>query len=106
MPFNKKDEIHSWHLFTIEINTSRFKTSRDYLISEITRNGIGLSVHFIPLHRHPYWKEFCNLSDEQFPVATDKYLRTMSLPIYPSMTDDEITRVITVISNVFSDNLL
>jgi len=105
MPFEHTKEIHSWHLFTIEIINDRLKASRDSLISEITKKGIGLSVHFIPLHRHPYWKKFCNISDEQYPIATDKYLRTMSLPIYPSMTDEDVTRVIDVITTVFEENL-
>lgn len=105
MPFEHTKEIHSWHLFTIEIINDRLEASRDHLISEITKKGIGLSVHFIPLHRHPYWKNFCNISDEQYPIATDKYLRTMSLPIYPSMTDEDVTRVIDVITTVFEKNL-
>jgi len=56
--------------------------------------GIGTSVHFIPLHIQPYWRDKYNYKENDFPVALDVFSRAVSLPIYPKMTDEDVTRVI------------
>lgn len=99
LPFFDKNETHSWHLFTVELPIN-FHLSRDIVIEKITALGIGLSVHFIPLHRQPYWKNLSSLTDDDFPIATSKFLRTFSLPIYPSMTESDIQRVIDAVVQI------
>ena len=66
--------------------------------------GIGTSVHFIPLHRHPYWRDTYGLRDSDFPVATDIYVRTLSLPIYPVMTSEQIQRVVDAVRQICHDH--
>ena len=61
---------------------------------------INCSVHYIPLHMHPYWKEALELSDNMFPVATDAYRRAVSLPLYSKMTEAEQDRVISTVRNL------
>ena len=84
-------ESHAWHLFPLRVAGGR--DVRDRCIEELAGARIGTSVHFIPLHMHPYWRERYQLRDEDFPLATAAFGEEISLPIYPSMTDAQIDRV-------------
>lgn len=105
LPHFEPQDVHSWHLFTIELVTEKLAIDRDVFIKAMVDSGIGVSVHFIPLHRHPYWQASCCLKDSDFPVATDKYLRTLSLPIYPRMTDAQVHRVIETVRSICDKHL-
>jgi dTDP-4-amino-4,6-dideoxygalactose transaminase len=70
------------------------KLNRDELIQKLSDRGIGTSVHYIPLHRHPYWRDTYNLKPQQYPVADAAYQAMLSLPLYTKMTDADQTRVI------------
>jgi dTDP-4-amino-4,6-dideoxygalactose transaminase len=87
---------HSWHLYVVRL-TAASRIGRDALIDMLSENGIGTSVHYIPLHRHPYWKQRYQLRAEQFPEADAAYRCMVSLPLYTRMTDDDQTRVIRVL---------
>lgn len=100
LPYYEPQDVHSWHLFTMELVIERLSIDRDAFISAMVDAGIGVSVHFIPLHRHPYWQEYCHLKDSDFPVATNKYLRTLSLPIYPRMTDRQVQHVVETVTYI------
>jgi dTDP-4-amino-4,6-dideoxygalactose transaminase len=83
------------HLYPLRLNpklTSRI--SRDDCIAKLKDLGIGVSVHFIPLHTMPYYKKCYNLKADDFPQAEDAYKRVISLPIWPGMTDEQVDRVI------------
>jgi dTDP-4-amino-4,6-dideoxygalactose transaminase len=85
-------DLHAWHLYPLRVSGGR--AVRDALIEELAAAHIGTSVHFIPLHRHPYWRERYALRDEDFPVATELFSQEVSLPIYPAMSRTQIERVI------------
>jgi perosamine synthetase len=87
-PFVKKDRETSWHLYVIKIN------NRDDVIERLKEEGIGCSVHFIPIHKHPYYKDRYGYRNEDYPIANTVFERSLSLPIYPDMTDEEISYVI------------
>ena len=84
---------HAWHLYVIRLNDDA-PVSREEFIGEMAAAGIGTSVHFIPLHLHPYWRETYGLRPEQFPNATRAFKQVVSLPIYPRMTEADQERVI------------
>ncbi|WP_019143169.1 DegT/DnrJ/EryC1/StrS family aminotransferase [Noviherbaspirillum massiliense] len=84
---------HAWHLYVVRL-TDDAPISRDELIEQLSRRGIGTSVHYIPLHRHPYWRDRYALRPEKFPEADAAYHRMLSLPLYTKMTDEDQTRVI------------
>ena len=67
---------------------------RDEFIEELRQSGIGCSVHWRPLHLHPYYRETFGWQPEHFPVATAVWERLVSLPIFPGMREDELTHVI------------
>jgi len=92
--------VHAWHLYILQLDINQTNISRDAFIEKMAILGIGTSVHFIPLHLHPYWKKKYNLSQDDFPVATNCYHRTVSLPIYSKMNDDEVEQVISAVKSI------
>lgn len=85
-------DVHAWHLYVLRL--TEHALSRDDFIAGMGRAGVGCSVHFIPLHRQPYWREQGGLQDQMFPRASRAYERVVSLPIYSKMSDDEVSHVI------------
>lgn len=100
-PLAAKGDIHSWHLYVIRL-TDASPLNRDALIEHLFKQGIGCSVHYIPLHLQPYWRDQYHLSPEMFPVSQDIYTRTLTLPLYTKMTDAEVERVIDVVRGALS----
>jgi dTDP-4-amino-4,6-dideoxygalactose transaminase len=92
-PKPKDGDIHSWHLYVIRLDDSA-KISRNTFIEQMAAKGIGCSVHYIPLHLHPYWRDTYRLKPEDFPQALSTYERAVSLPIYTKMTEVDQERVI------------
>jgi dTDP-4-amino-4,6-dideoxygalactose transaminase len=93
----RPDDVHSWHLYVLQLELESLSIDRARFIELMAELGIGCSVHFIPLHLQPYWRDRYRLSAESFPIATDVYSRAVSLPIYTRMTDDDVARVITAV---------
>jgi dTDP-4-amino-4,6-dideoxygalactose transaminase len=96
-----ESDRHAWHLFVIQIDSDA-PVDRDAFIQGMFERRIGTSVHFIPLHRHPYWKDRYNLVPEQFPVAEAVFQRCVSLPIFSAMTDEDVERVIAGVRDLLS----
>ncbi len=94
-------EMHSRHLYVIRLDDDA-PLSRDAFIEEMARAGIGTSVHFIPLHLHPYWRDTYGLQPEQFPNATRVYRQAVSLPIYSRMTEADQDCVIRAVCKLLS----
>ncbi len=92
-PGPQAGDIHSWHLYVIRL-TDNARISRDGFIEKMFDLGIGCSVHFIPLHLHPYWRDTYELRQENFPHSQTLYDRSVSLPLYTKMTKSDQTRVI------------
>ncbi len=93
-------DLHSWHLYVVRL-TDEASINRDQLIDSLFADGIGVSVHYIPLHLHPYWKERYDLKPEQFPHSQKAYERMVTLPLYTRMTDDDVERVIKAVRKAF-----
>ncbi|MFZ5984786.1 MAG: DegT/DnrJ/EryC1/StrS family aminotransferase [Acidobacteriota bacterium] len=92
-------ESHAWHLYVIRL-LPEAPLGRDAFIQEMARRGIGTSVHFIPLHRHPYWRDTYGLGPERFPNAEAAFQGAVSLPIYTRMTDEDVGRVIAAVRGI------
>lgn len=90
---------HAWHLYPIRLNND-VKITRDEFIINMSEFNIGCSVHFIPLHRQPVWRDGYNLSPEQFPNAESAYQRIASIPLYTKMTETDQDRVIAAVKQV------
>ncbi len=93
---------HAWHLYVIQLELERLSIDRREFIEALRQRQIGASVHFIPLHLHPYYRRAFGYQPEDFANATAVYPRIVSLPIYPNMSDDDIDDVITAVRNIVS----
>jgi len=99
------DESHAWHLYVIQLDLPKLRIDRDCCIELLAERGIGTSVHFIPLHLHPYWRERYDYRPDDFPVSLHAYRRAISLPIHTRLTDDDVERVIATVRAVLLDHL-
>jgi len=88
------DTQHAWHLYAIKVNPDVLTLSRDRVIEELKQRGIGTSVHFIPLHTHPYYQQNLGYRTGQYPNAERHFEGAISLPLFPGMTTDDMDRVI------------
>ncbi|MFH0727001.1 MAG: DegT/DnrJ/EryC1/StrS family aminotransferase, partial [Pseudomonadota bacterium] len=95
-------DTHSWHLYVIQLALEKLKINRDEFIENMAKKGIGTSVHFIPLHLHPYWRDRYEFKPDDFPVALDCFQRAVSLPIYSKMTDGEVARVVEAVKEILN----
>ena len=93
---------HSWHLYVIRLNLQQLQIDRNKFIDELRRKGIGTSVHFIPLHIHPYYRETYGYQPDDFPVTYETYKRIISLPIYAKMSDGDVERVVEAVKDVIT----
>jgi dTDP-4-amino-4,6-dideoxygalactose transaminase len=96
-------EDHAWHLYVIRIAPGELTIDRDRFIEELTARGIGVSVHFIPLHRHTYYRERYRYRDQDLPVASAAFEQIVSLPIYPKMDEEAVARVIDAVRDVAAE---
>ena len=92
-PKAPSSDVHAWHLYVLRFR-GEMKISRDRFIELMVEKGIGCSVHFIPLHLHPYWRDTYNLKPQDFPNALAVYERAVSLPLYTKMTEKDQKRVV------------
>jgi len=99
-PVALPDREHAWHLYVIEVEPSHVRLSRNAFIESLRERGVGTSVHFIPLHLHPYYRDTYGYTPSDFPNAFAAYERMVSLPIYPAMTAADIDQVISTVREV------
>jgi perosamine synthetase len=88
------DEVHAWHLYPLRLNLDRVRPTRAETIDRLAEAGIGTSVHFIPLHLHPYYRRTYDYAPADLPVAAREYEREISMPIYPDLTDGDVDYVV------------
>ena len=91
----------SWHLFSIEIEES-FSKNRDQVMDELSILGVQTSLHYIPLHHFSFWKSSLDLAMHEFPNAEKRFTSTISLPIFPNMSELEIQYVIESVIKIFA----
>ncbi len=105
LPELQPDRIHSWHLHVIRLKLDRLKIDRAQFITELQKLGVGTSVHWMPLHMHPYYRKTYGYQPEDLPVAAGLYPEIVSLPLYPDMTEEEVRYVCDSIKKVIGENL-
>ena len=85
---------HSWHLYILRLDPLRLAVERGHFIELLTEAGVGTSVHFIPIHLHPFYQQALGVKPGDFPVTERAFSRMLSLPLYPRMSDDDVGYVI------------
>jgi dTDP-4-amino-4,6-dideoxygalactose transaminase len=97
LPARSAANQHAWHLYMLRVDNARLTGGRDVFIEELRRRNIGASVHFIPLHLHPYYRDTYHYAPNDFPVAHREFLREVSLPIYSRMSERDVDDVIAAV---------
>ena len=100
IPAEQSQSQHAWHLYMLRLNLEQLRFDRAQFFTELKRRNIGASVHFIPLHVHPYYRETYGYRPEDLPVAYREYQREISLPIYSKMSDGDVQDVIEAVTEV------
>ena len=91
---------HAWHLYALRLNLDQLTIDRARFIEQLRARNIGASVHFIPVHLQPYYRDRYHLRPEDFPIATREYSRLVSLPLHPGLTDDDVDDVVEAVSEI------
>jgi len=89
--------IHAYHLYVVRLDPGRLTKSRLEIFSALRNQGIGVNVHYIPVHYHPFYKKTFRLSQGLCPAAEDAYERILTLPLFPEMTEEDVERVCRII---------
>jgi len=97
LPTARAGDDHAWHLYAVQIDPQQSRFDRDALVRVLLQLNIGVSVHFIPLHTQPYYRERYGYQPEDYPRAWAAAQRVLSLPIYPRMTDADVEDVIAAV---------
>ncbi len=95
---------HAWHLYVIQLELDRLQISRNEFITQLQQAGVGCSVHFIPLHLHPYYRDMFGYRPTDLPVSNMVFQRALSLPLYSKMTEADVNRVIEVVRTLVKEN--
>jgi dTDP-4-amino-4,6-dideoxygalactose transaminase len=99
LPPDNADARHAWHLYVLRLNLAKSGIDRAGMMEELRARGVGASVHFIPIPLHPFYKRELQLRDRCLR-ALEEYPRMLSLPLYPSMSDEQVSRVINVVRQI------
>lgn len=100
IPAERSEVEHAWHLYVLRLNLEQIGMARNQFIEELRIRNVASSVHFIPIHLHPYYRDKYSYSPEAFPVAYREYQRMISLPLYPRMSDHDVDDVIEAVCDI------
>jgi dTDP-4-amino-4,6-dideoxygalactose transaminase len=103
-PVERPEVESAWHLYVLRLNLSALRIGRDHFIEQLTARNIGTSVHFIPIYRHPFYRDFYGLQPTMFPVTESNYRRMLSLPLHPGLSDQDVADVIEAVRDVVRGN--
>lgn len=100
IPVEQEYARHAWHLYIIKLNLDKLTLDRARFIEELKEEKIGTSVHFIPVHFQPYYRETYGYKPGDFPLAEATFERIISLPLYPKMSAQDVEDVIEAVARV------
>ena len=100
VPAIRQDVLPAWHLYPIRLNLEALAAGRAEIFRALRAENLGVNVHYIPVHKHPYYRERFGYKGDEFPVAEDAYERLISLPMFHAMTDVDVEDVIAAVNKV------
>ncbi len=104
LPKARPEIHHAWHLYPVWLQGEGLRIGRDELIEELKARGIGTSVHFIPIHYHPYYQQTLGLKQGDYPNTDRLFAGLLSLPLFPLMTDGDVARVSDAVEEIIVNN--
>ena len=102
VPRVREEALPAWHLYPIRVDSKKLGASRDELFCALRAENIGVNVHYIPVHLHPYYRERFGYSGGEFPVAEAAYESLISLPMFHGMSDKDVDDVIEALQKIGS----
>ena len=102
-PVEQTDCVSAWHLYVLRLRLDHLQIDRSAFIDRLRIRNIGTSVHFIPIHVHPYYRQKYGWMPFSFPVAYQEFRRAISLPLYPAMSDDDVADVIAAVKAIVEE---
>ena len=102
LPVQLPGRIHSWHLYVIRLRLERLAIDRAQVIKELQEAGIGTSVHWMPLHMHPYYRETYGYTPQDLPVAASLYPEIITLPLYPDLAESSVEHVCSTLRGILA----
>ena len=104
LPVERPEVESSWHLYVIRLRQDQLRIGRNEVIEGLKDRNIGTSVHYLPVHMHPYYRDKYGYAPEACPVAADAFGRMLSLPLHPGMTDQDVDDVCAALEEVLQLN--
>ena len=102
LPAERSEVEHAWHIYALRLRPEALGMGRNQFIEELRIRNVSSSVHFIPVHLHPYYRDKYGYAAEAFPIAYHEYQRMISLPLYPRMSDQDVDDVIEAVCDIAS----
>jgi perosamine synthetase len=96
----RKEVSHAFHLYVIRLNCEKIQTDRTTIFKALRAEGIGVNVHYVPVHLHPYYRHKLGTERGMCPVSEKAYDEIISIPIFPKMNDDDVNDVISAVQKV------
>jgi dTDP-4-amino-4,6-dideoxygalactose transaminase len=100
LPRERPGVESAWHLYVVRLHLDRLTIDRARFIEELKARNIAASVHFIPIHLHPYYRDKYGYRPEDFPVAFENYRRVVSLPLYPRLSDENVQCIVNAVREI------
>jgi dTDP-4-amino-4,6-dideoxygalactose transaminase len=100
LPVERPDVRSAWHLYVLRLRPGTLRIGRDRFIEELKERNIGTSVHFIPVHLHPYYHDKYGMEPGDYPVAHENFQRMLSLPLNPRLSDPDVSDVVEAVLDV------
>lgn len=99
-PTERSESESAWHLYVLRLNLDTLTIDRARFIEELRARNIGTSVHFIPIHLHPFYRDKYGFAPDDFPIAYREYQRLISLPLHPGLSDEDVQDVIGAVTDI------
>src|SRR3989441_6882180 len=100
LPVTRPEVEHAWHLYVLRLRPGTLTIDRNRFIQELSERNVGTSVHFIPIHVHPYYRDKYGYRATDFPVAYESFQRMISLPLNPRLSDQDVADVIEAVLDI------
>jgi dTDP-4-amino-4,6-dideoxygalactose transaminase len=100
LPVERAEVESSWHLYVIRLNLEHLTIDRNTFIEELKARNIGTSVHYLPVHMHPFYRDKYGYKPEDCPVAADAFARMLTLPLHPGLTDADVQDVVDAVRDI------
>ncbi len=106
LPRQGEDMKSAWHIYPIQFKLDRLKMNRRELFDSFKEQGIGVQVHYMPLHLHPFYQKAFGYQAGDFKIAEGYYEQAITIPLYPTMTDEDVKKVIDTVKGIISENAI